>query len=529
MPKCDRLLLVLFRSNPRASGSSDTFIFPNLDLRLNRKQVTATSPAHLYVVLRSLYTRPRLICISLRCESMAAVVGAVILYMASQLLYSRFAVFASRFRVAVVPIIFIAGYLAYGQAHLQNPVEELELLLQQKQYIQLERRLGANQSILPSEELAYFRGVLANRTLQVANSIRLLEPLLPVLRASNPVRAESVLCTLADDYAKDFRYADAAMTYSDAQRVADRRGQTSECDAGEEASRWALLSGAPAQTVMDHGPFTVARKEDELGLFQIPITAGNYSGFWVADSGANLSVISRSVANRLRVAVSTGEESARGFGGLSVVVHAAVIPEIRIGKAVLHNVAALVVEDSELRFPNIGYQVEGSLGVPVLRALGRITFHSDGRVDFAGTSEKFDHQGAHNLFFEKFTPLVVADFGHGNQLFSLDTGAVGTVLSFQFLQEDPGLIATGDLINLQLIGAGGELTALAYVAHGLLARFAGQCARLKDVQVLIQSTGLPDEFYGNIGQSALSQFSSFTLDFNAMHLTARGGIPNACR
>ena len=462
-------------------------------------------------------------------ESTAPIVAALISSVTWQLVHSRLEVLASHLCVAVLPIMLVAGCLAYGQDRGQNLVEGLKWLLQQKQYIELERRLSANQSVLPSEELAYFSGVMANRTLRVANSIRLLEPLLPVLKESNPVRAESVLCTLADDYAKDFRYADAATTYSEAQRLAERLGQASECNAGQEASRWALLSTAPVQTIADHRPFTVVRKQDRLGLFQIPVTAENYSGYWVADSGANLSVISRSLANRLGVALSTEGETTRGIEGLSVVVHAAVIPEIRVGKAVLHNVAVLVVEDSELSFPNIGYQIEGSLGVPVLRALGRITFHADGRVDFAGTSRKLAQGGPHNLFFERFTPLVVADFGHGNQLFSLDTGAVGTILSVQFLQEDHGLIATGDLIDLQLIGAGGNLTAPAYVAHDLAAKVAGQCARLKDVQVLTQSTGLPDEFYGNVGQNALSQFSSFTLDFNSMNLTATGGTSNACR
>jgi hypothetical protein len=66
------------------------------------------------------------------------------------------------------------------------------------------------------------------------------------------------------------------------------------------------------------------------------------------------------------------------------------------------------------------------------------------------------------------------------------------------------------------------------VVHGLVARFAGHCARLKDAHVLTQSTGLADEFYGNVGQSTLSQFSSFTLDFNTMHLIVSGGIPGAC-
>src|SRR5215475_7734135 len=101
--------------------------------------------------------------------------------MASPLLYSRFAALAFRFRLAVMPIILVAGCLASGQARGQDPVEELEWLLQHKQYIELERRLGGDESILPPADLAYFRGVMANRTLQVASSIRLLEPLLPVL------------------------------------------------------------------------------------------------------------------------------------------------------------------------------------------------------------------------------------------------------------------------------------------------------------------------------------------------------------
>ena len=440
----------------------------------------------------------------------------------------RSTVVVSQFRITVLLIILVSECFAYGQASAPNPVADLESLLKRKQYIELERALADDRSILPPQDLAYFTGVVANRILQVSESTDLLEPLLPALMLSNPARAETVLCTLADDYAKDFRYADAARLYSEANSVAEQRGQASECDAGHESSRWEIFSGAPVQRVNNHGAFTVAGKKDELGLFQVPITAANYSGSWIVDSGANLCVISRSVADRLGVAVSSGEDTAQGIGGLSVLVHAGVIPEIRLGQAVLQNVAVLVVDDAELRFSNVGYQIEGSLGIPVLRALGRITFHTDGRVDVGAIDKNLDEEGPSNLFFEKFTPLVVADLGHGNQLFSLDTGAMGTILSAQFLHDDKGPVASGDLINLQLVGAGGVLTAPAYVVHGLLAEFGGQCARLKDTQVLTQSTGFADEFYGNVGQSTLSQFSSFTLDFNTMHFMVIGGIPGGC-
>jgi hypothetical protein len=45
---------------------------------------------------------------------------------------------------------------------------------------------------------------------------------------------------------------------------------------------------------------------------------------------------------------------------------------------------------------------------------------------------------------------------------------------------------------------------------------------------LTESTGLADEFYGNIGQNSLSSFTSFTLDFNTMQFSTTGGNPSDC-
>ncbi len=411
--------------------------------------------------------------------------------------------------------------------------EGMDVLLQQRQYLELEQALAVRAAALPPLSLAYFRGVMANRTNQVQQSLQLLRPLVANLSATNPARAELALCTLADDYAKSFRYASAASFYARANRVAEQQQKASECGAEREASRWGLLSKAPVQTVTTAGAFTVRGRRDALGLFQVPITSGTYTGSWIVDTGASLSVVSRSVANRLGLEVSTGSQTAAGSGGLAVSVHTAVIPEMQLGPAILRNVAVLVVEDKDLNFPRFNYRIDGCLGVPVLAALGRVTFYHDGRINF-GRTEKAYEEGSHshhNFFLEEFTAVIMADFGHRKRLFTLDTGAMGTLLSDEFYEEDVRIANATELVNLELSGAGGTLSVPAYEVFSLVVKFGPSCARVNELEILTGTTGAVgrlDEFYGEIGESALSSFSSFTLDFQTMHFSVTGGYPGDC-
>ena len=434
-------------------------------------------------------------------------------------------------RLRATPLSFFlvltwTSSLLWGQT--QDYPANLDVLLQQRQYIELEHSLLSTASGLPPLSRAYFQGVLANRINHVQKSFLLLEPLIPSLLVINPLRAEIALCTLADNYAKSFRYAKAARFYLQADRLAEQQEKTSECRAAKEASRWSLLSNAPRQTVATTGAFTIPGKRDSFGLFQVPVTSGNYSGSWIVDSGANLSVVSQSVANKLGLETSTGSDTAQGIAGLFVSVRTAVIPEIRLGPALLRNVAVLVVDDSELSFSKLDYRIEGCLGLPVLAALDKVTFYRDGRIDFSPYKVPSNKTSSHNFFLDTFTPLIVADFGSGKQLFTLDTGSMGTILSAQFYKESRGIIYVGEQVGLELLGAGGTLMFPARQISSLTVEFGGTCTSIKDISVLTGATRLPDEFYGNVGEDALSSFSSFTLDFHAMDFRVNGGNPDAC-
>jgi predicted aspartyl protease len=426
-----------------------------------------------------------------------------------------------------VPFLLVAVVMTGSYAHCQETGSDLDVLLQQRRYIELQAMLAKWRSQFQPSDLAYFDAVLANRTNQVETSAQLLESLLPALSKNKSARTEIALCTLADDYAKSFRYQQASNAYAEAARLTEEQEKESFCDAERESSRWRLLGGVAAQTVSGARSFTVVGKRDTLGLVQLPVTIRNYTGSWIVDTGASLSVISRSAANRMGLDTSTIADTAEGIA-LVVPVHTAVIREIRIGKAVLRNVAVLVVEDSDLTFPVIGYHIEGSLGLPVLIALGRVTFYPGAQLRFDREKHSEGNADSHNLFFEGSALLASADFGKGDQLFGLDTGALLTVLSAQFYRDSKGPLGGGAWAALELAGAGGTLVSPAYIVRNALVNLGGGCARVQNIPVLLESTGRAGEFYGNIGQSVLKSFSSVTLDFVAMRFTVSGGNVKSC-
>jgi hypothetical protein len=428
---------------------------------------------------------------------------------------------APRMRWWVCAVVLVLSSVAsYAQNTAAN-ADSLDSLVLAKQYVELEESLKG--AALNTAEGTYYNGLLANHLNRAQQSVDLLEAVLPALEASNPVRAEVAVCTLADDFVKLSKYADASETYAMAARIADSESHESLCHATRESARWALFRGAPAQVVVSGLPTIIRGTRDKLGLVHLPVMAGSYAGSWLLDTGANVTVIRRSAADRIGVQLSANAAAAQGSSGKSVGVHAGTIPELQIGKIVLRNVAVLVVEDADLNFPDADYQIEGSLGLPVLAALGRVTLYADGSVVLGAKATARAGASNHTLFFERSTPLVAADLGYGRQLFVVDTGAQGTILTSQFFAQTKGTSQLGKMVTLDLAGAGGVGTMAAFGSQDLVANFGGACVPLNEAHILTSNTGSEDDFYGVIGQDALRQVTSVTFDFVNMQFSTRGG------
>ena len=406
----------------------------------------------------------------------------------------------------------------------QGRASDLNQLLQERHYLELSRALLSDSDLTASDR-AFFEGIMANRRNRVTESIAMLEPLVPSLSATNKEWAVVALSTLADDYEKTFRYSDAANSYAELEsRFLPFMDDQERQRVSTEAVRWNLLRGAPPQSAEVKGSFTVPTRRDKMGLPEVSVEFGQVHESLILDTGANLSAISFSLAQRLGLKVSHSAATSRGIAGRRMTVHAAVIPELRLGEAKLRNVAVIVVSDKDLMIADLHYRIPGSVGFPVLLALGQITFFADGRFGVglkpaAGTSS-----GEENLFLQRLTPIVAAEVGGKERLFTIDTGATGGFFTVQYYLEHQTDFRSQAVEDFDLTGAGGTRTYPAYFMGKVDIKLGGACVSMNDVPVISESRGLPDDkFYGTVGQRILGAFKSYTFDFQNMHFTTEGG------
>ncbi len=284
----------------------------------------------------------------------------------------------------------------------------------------LEARLA---KMPPGPERDYAAGILANRAGDVDESIRLLERAIPKIRKTQPRRTAIALECLADDFTKIYRYADAAKAFDDllahfARELAPADLQGDRDSAGVVR----LLKAAPPQTISLDGPVRLKTQRDPFGDLDTDLTVNGVSEHWLLDTGANMSVVTVSFAKRLGVKALPGYgQTSSGITAIENPLRVAVLPELRFGSAIVHNVVLLILDDKNLDV-GIGkntYQIEAILGYPVLRALGAVTFSRDGTLA-AGPGTAPSGVAA-RMFMDGLSPMIECGVNGENLLFDLDT------------------------------------------------------------------------------------------------------------
>jgi hypothetical protein len=382
--------------------------------------------------------------------------------------------------------------------------------------------LAARLTTMPAgPERDYFAGVLANRTGRIEDSIRLLMSALPGIRKAQPARAAVALEALADDYNKSFRYADAAETYDDllehfsAQLTAGHLQGTRD-DAGVAH----LLHGASPQTITWQGPVRMKTVRDPIGSLVTELVVNGVRERWLLDTGANLSVVSRSFARRLGLEPLPGfAETQSGITGVKNPVQVAVLPELRMEGATLHNVVVMILNDANLKVGpgKRAYQIDAIVGYPVFQALGVISFLHDGWF-VAGDAAR-NAAAATHMYMKTLTPVIVCGVGGEDLPFSLDTGASGSNLSQLYYDRFRDRAASWKWKKGEnrSAGAGGVVRRTIYLQPELNLAVGDRTVTLERVPIFTEQIGTDiDELYGNLGQDLVAGFASFTLDFSKM-------------
>jgi hypothetical protein len=426
------------------------------------------------------------------------------------------------------------------EARMQN-------LLADHQYLRMQAQLGD----LRPDQAQFYRGILANRTNQLEQSVRFLEPLVDQVTASGDATREKLLrMTLAEDYLRLGDWAKAGQGYQALEDRLHAKLSSGEQDEIEMPLKMLpLVKGNPPITVDPCEPFRLQVSNNPLGLIDVPVFIDSRSHGWMLDPTAQFNLISRSIAQDVGLEISKDSATIRTLTGRPIQVHATVIPRFTIGgRLTLHNVTAFVFEDGDYSFKSAGYRVEGVLGYPALAAMGRLTV-SDNTIQVDPAIEDGPNEGADRLttgaqFYLDGDQIIVAlgrtqdsapdsparaipagrpgdPAGSDDRMFAIDAGGQQTYLTSRWFDEHAAEF-NGKKIEPFTFPDTDSGPRSAYVAENVPLVIGDSAVELHYVPVLTQPLGpaARDDVFGVIGIDGLDQLKSYTFDYRTMRFSA---------
>jgi predicted aspartyl protease len=391
---------------------------------------------------------------------------------------------------------------------------QLRQLTDKFRFFELRRAL--EQQSTEDPEVLFYRGQVACRFGHESEGIDLLRKAVAGNLDSGLTRKAHE--QIAEACERAGRYSDAAQAWAAALALTPKKDPDRD---GNENTRslMASLNSTPPTTVefADEGP--VQAKPNKLGSLDVPLNVSGMEALWIFDTGANISTLCESEARRLGLTVRDSKAFVSGSTGKRNPLRLAIAPVIQFGSARVHDVVFLVLSDSSLKIGPLNYQITGILGLPVLRAIGRLEVTKSGLVRERPPATP--SAGAPNLYFDGSSPIVEVDHnGHHLQML-LDTGANTSAL-YPSVRE---ALTPGERSGLRrklerTAGAGGAVSLRTSVIPLFGLDILAHTVEIKDVSLLHETPSGNRRFRdGVIGMDALT--GGFVLDFDAMRLEAR--------
>jgi len=275
---------------------------------------------------------------------------------------------------------------------------------------------------------------------------------------------------------------------------------------------WKALENEPGQKVVIKEANRMKMGRDRAGLNNLEIFNDLDTINFVFDTGANLSTVPESTAKSLGMEIIPADLEVGTITGAKVPAQLAVCPEINLGNIKIHNAVFLVLNDSALSFPQIGYKIYGVLGFPVMEALREIQITRDDWFIVPEEQTRIDQPS--NMAMSGLTPLIYIDGKH----YSFDTGADNTQLYYSYYLEHQSEIEKNyEPEKIRFGGAGGGRIFDGYIVSQTF-DILGREVTLTNLHLLKEKVKETETVYGNIGQDLIRQFDKMTINFSRMFI-----------
>ena len=400
-----------------------------------------------------------------------------------------------------------------GQRKGADPLERLAQLYEDSRYFEL-RDAVAQMEDHSSLEMEFFRGAVDEVFNRLDSAVSRLQNFLRSAE-KGPARmmTKEAWVLLADAFRRSGRYREAGEARRE---ILDRFGpvlsEEEKANSESQVGLWSALADVPPQEV-EVGEDTTIRMTNR----QFPVRVRDRTFFVGYDTGSNLSVLYKSIADELGVAIYGPAIKIQSGTGKWIDGRTGVVPEMRLGTIIIRNAVFLVLPD-EL-FPSavarFGVDRRGLLGAPILEGFKEITETKEGELIIPASPRPRPEQ---NMCFSGFMPVVQVIFRGARLSFCLDTGSTATYLYPPFFRRYRGEIASRSLFRKSTMGGvGSSVTVPIHVLDEFGFRVGGKNLSLRKIAVHTEVTHTDTRyFHGTLGLDILAQCTRMTFNFESM-------------
>ncbi len=392
---------------------------------------------------------------------------------------------------------------------------ELGILAQKKDFFEVKELLVANKSLIDKEVYFYYWSLVENAFSNFKASNEAIEEFMKGAGSmNNDSLFKEILMVKQLNLVNLFEYKEAYFTN---QYILDkfRHVCTEEeiADLSNTASIWKGLENSGKQVIHHPVDVKIQLTRDKAKLANVPVTVSGKTKDFIFDTGANFSVIQRSVALEMGCEIIPIQFDVSAITGAKVKSDLAIIKELKIGDITCENVVFLVFDDKDLTFSEVNYSIQGIIGFPVIRNLEEIHITKADQLIIPKNPEVYRNS---NMILNGFIPVVQVTQDSDTLQFSFDTGAVETSLnSAYYTKYKKKIEKKGKKQTLKSGGAGGMVEFEGYILPKVTLAVGGSSqVALHDIQVRRDRVGESDaDLDGNLGQDFIKQFDEMIISF----------------
>jgi predicted aspartyl protease len=397
---------------------------------------------------------------------------------------------------------------------------ELFDLSEDQNFFELKAAYDLHHSKLTNVHALFFKAIIANAFINPSKSNQAIQEVLTNEAITLPDSLlQKLYVTKMLNHTNLYEYELASQT-SDLllNNYSQKMDSTTVASFDNTNKIWSALKNTPKQQVSRNQDFTMPLVKDIAGLFNIDVTFADTTQHMIFDTGADFSVIRRSLVDQLGLTLIQSDFMVRTGTGSMVKSDLAVADQLDIGGMTFENVVFLVFNDELMSVP--GYDFYGIIGFPVIEAMKEIHITSDKSlfVPKELTSYQFD-----NFALNGFKPVVSVKYKGDDLIFNFDTGANRTSLYPNFFNKyKKDIEANYSRASFSDGSVGGNVTFDGYKISGVELSIAGSVLALDSLQVHTTGTGQQQsKYYGNLGQDFIKQFDRMIISFEHTSIVFR--------